>query len=194
MKGDLIFKFGTMGSSKTAQALITRFQYEENHRWTDLIKPATDTRDGKTIVKSRIGLQAEAIVFSENDSILEYVHSRKCNAQIIVADEAQFFTPKQIEELRQIADEGRSVICYGLKTNFKTELFAGSKRLIELADRIEEIENICCCGRKATVNARINASGLIVRTGEEVQMGKNDCYEAMCYHCWSTRDFGWKTY
>lgn len=177
----LYFKYGVMGSSKTAQALITKFNYENNGSKVLFIKPATDTRDGENIVKSRIGLSSEVTILKEDEAldvqdVLRY--------DVIICDESQFFTPEQIDNFKDIVVFlGIPVLCYGLLTDFQTNLFPGSKRLIELADSLQEIKMVCRCGRKATVNARI-IDGKIVREGEQVVLGGDESYEAMCYECW----------
>ena len=175
----LTFIYGCMGSSKTAQALIKRFNYIENGIQVWLIKPSTDTRDGENKIRSRIGLEAETCVTHPNDNICV----RYPGTNVIVADESQFFTKEQIEQLRDLADHDVQVYAYGLKTNFKTELFEGSKRLIELADEVQEIVTTCECGHKATVNARLDKDGRVVLAGREVLLGGNDRYKAMCHKC-----------
>ena len=142
----LYFKYGAMGSSKTAQALITKFNYEERGMKVWLIKPAIDDRDGREIIKSRIGLYANSTAMEKNDSILENFLSENIKADVIIADECQFFTEKQIDEMRQIVDEyDIPVLCFGLRTDFLSHLFEGSRRLFELADSISEIKTICAC-------------------------------------------------
>ena len=183
----LYFKYGAMGSSKTAQALITKFNYEERGMNVWLIKPATDDRDGATVIRSRIGLSAEAEVIAPGDDI-RAIFDAKGRRDVIIADECQFLTPAQIEALRQIVDEEDiPVLCFGLRTDFQTKLFPGSARLFELADSITEIKTICECGSKATVNARIGPDGRIVTEGEQVLLGGNDAYIAMCHACWRKR-------
>ena len=181
----LYFKYGAMGSSKTAQALITRYNYEENDMSVWLLKPSADTRDGVATLRSRIGLEAEVEVASPETNVYDrYVadHVGKCHA--VIVDECQFLTEKQIDQLRSIVDErGIPVLCFGLRTDFQTHLFPGSRRLMEVADVIEEIKTMCDCGAKATVNARIN-DGYIVTEGAQVVLGGNDCYIAMCHRCY----------
>ena len=182
----LYFKYGAMGSSKTAQALITRYNYEENDMKVWLLKPSADTRDGAAILRSRIGLEAEVEVAPPEANIYDrYVagHVDKCHA--VIVDECQFLTPAQVEQLRGIVDDFNvPVLCFGLRTDFRTHLFPGSLRLMELADCIEEIKTMCDCGAKATVNARIN-DGYIVTEGAQVVLGGNDCYIAMCHRCYT---------
>ena len=183
----LYFKYGAMGSSKTAQALITRFNYMELGMSVWLIKPSVDTRDGADVIKSRIGLEARAqVITPEQDIIAEY--QKQPGHDVIIADEAQFFTPAQIDQLRQLVDEEDiPVLCFGLRTDFLTHFFPGAQRLMELADSLTEIKTVCACGRKATVNARIDATGRIITKGDQVFLGGNDSYVAMCHKCWKQR-------
>ena len=183
----LYFKYGAMGSSKSAQALITKFNYEEKGMRVWLIKPSTDTRDGADIIRSRIGLEAKAhIMVPEADIVEEY---RKAGRHdVIIADEAQFFTPAQIDQLRELVDEDSlPVLCFGLRTDFLTHFFPGAQRLMELADSLAEIKTICACGRKASVNARIDENGNVVTEGSQVLLGGNDSYIAMCHKCWKEK-------
>lgn len=180
----LYFKYGAMGSSKTANALITKFNYEERGMRVWLIKPAIDTRDGAGVIRSRIGLAADAqVMCSDADIWQEFGSHRDCH--VIIADECQFFTKAQIDQLRRIVDElDIPVLCFGLRTDFLTNLFPGSSRLFEVADSITEIKTICTCGKKAIVNARIDQQGNVVTTGGQILLGGNDSYVAMCHHCW----------
>ena len=183
----LYFKYGAMGSSKTAQALITKFNYEELNMSVWLIKPATDTRDGVTTIRSRIGLQEQAQVIGPEDRLLELYRAAGTH-DVIIADECQFLTPEQIDDLRYLVDEEHiPVLCFGLRTDFLTHLFPGSKRLLEVADSITEIKTVCACGSKATVNARLDEAGRVVTEGAQVLLGGNDRYVAMCHRCWKKR-------
>lgn len=180
----LYFKYGAMGSSKTAQALITKYNYEENDLRVWLIKPATDNRDGANIVRSRIGLEAEAETVLPDTDVYT-IFAERHNADVVIVDECQFFRPVQIDQLRRIVDDFNiPVLCFGLRTDFLTKLFPGSLRLFEVADNIEEIKTICDCGAKATVNARIDGNGYIVTEGDQVLIGGNDAYIAMCHRCY----------
>jgi thymidine kinase len=172
-----------MGSSKTANALMTKFNYEEKGYKVLLLKPSIDMRDGETIIKSRIGLQSEAIVVGNKNlyEMIKYVHK---NINCIIVDECQFLTVLQINQLKQITIElNTPVFCYGLRTDFKSKLFEGSKRLFEIADSISEIKSICHCGNKAIINARIK-DGKIIYDGEQIDIGGNDKYIGLCYKCW----------
>ena len=175
-----------MGSSKTAQALITKYNYEENDMRVWLAKPSADTRDGQQMIRSRIGLEAEATVIApETDIYRLYQAERNGKCHAIIVDECQFLTSPQIDPLRAIVnDYNIPVLCFGLRTDFQTKLFPGSLRLMELADCIEEIKTMCDCGNKATVNARIDCEGHIVTEGAQVQLGGNDSYIAMCHRCY----------
>lgn len=180
----LYFKYGAMGSSKTANALITKFNYEERGMKVWLIKPSLDDRDGADTVKSRIGLKAEAVVIS-NDTDIFTEFKKYSDCHVIIADECQFFTKEQINQLRKIVDElNIPVLCFGLRTDFLTNLFEGSRRLFEIADSITEIKTICSCGEKATVNARIGENGQVITEGGQILIGGNDSYIAMCHACW----------
>ena len=180
----LYFKYGAMGSSKTANALITKFNYEERGMRVWLIKPAIDTRDGAGVIRSRIGLAANAqVIGTETDIGREFESHKDCH--VIIADECQFFTEAQIDQLRRIVDElDIPVLCFGLRTDFMTRLFPGSRRLFEVADSITEIKTICACGKKAIVNARIDGEGRVLVEGGQILIGGNDAYVAMCHSCW----------
>ena len=183
----LYFKYGAMGSSKSAQALITQFNYEELGMKVWLIKPSIDDRDGKNIIRSRIGLQREAQVITPEEDILETFKTIP-DVDVIIADEAQFFTPEQIDQLRTIVDdEDLPVLCFGLRTDFLTHFFPGAMRLMELADSLTEIKTVCACGRKATVNARIDENGKVITEGGQILLGGNDSYVAMCHKCWKNK-------
>ena len=182
----LYFKYGAMGSSKTAQALITKYNYEENDLSVWLLKPSADDRDGVQILRSRIGLEASADIISPETDIFRRFETEKLGqVDVIIVDECQFFTSEQIDQLREIVDAyNLPVMCFGLRTDFQTKLFPGSLRLMEVADTIQEIKTICDCGAKATVNARIDSSGHIVTEGAQVVLGGNDSYIAMCHKCY----------
>ena len=181
----LYFKYGAMGSSKTANALITRFNYQERNMKVWLIKPSVDDRDGANIIRSRIGLEATADVMTPDTDIFALFEESHRDCDVIITDECQFFTPEQIDQLRKIVDvHNIPVMCFGLRTDFLTHLFPGSRRLFEVADSITEIKTICSCGSKATVNARIDETGNVVTTGSQILIGGNDSYIAMCHKCW----------
>ena len=182
----LYFKYGAMGSSKTAQALITKYNYEENDLRVWLIKPSADTRDGEQILRSRIGLEARVdVIPPEQDVYARFQKEQQGKCDVIIVDECQFMTVEQVDELRAIVNDfGVPVMCFGLRTDFLTHLFPGRRRLMAVADTIQEIKTICDCGAKATVNARIDGEGHIVTQGAQVVLGGNDSYIAMCHRCY----------
>lgn len=181
----LYFKYGAMGSSKTAQALTTKFNYEERGMKVWLIKPSIDNRDGNNIVKSRIGLCAPCDTIQKTTDIFSVFTNEHCDTDVVIADECQFFTEQQIDQLRNIVNVCNCpVLCFGLRTDFLCNLFPGSKRLFEVADSISEIKTMCECGSKATVNARLDKNMRIVTSGKQVMIGGNETYIAMCHRCW----------
>ena len=184
----LYFKYGAMGSSKTANALMARFNYEERGQQCLLVKPRLDQRDGNHMVVSRIGLTHECIYFDEMQqlSIMELQQ----NACIIV-DEAQYLTHDEVMYLVYIVDDlDIPVICYGLRADFKGDLFPGSEALLVMADKLEEVKTICGCGKKATFNARFDADGKVLKEGEQVVLGANDKYIGLCRRHWMAGDLG----
>ena len=184
----LYFKYGVMGSSKSAQALMCKFNYEQVGFDVLLIKPSIDTRDKtdqKIVVRSRIGLESEWFAFDRNENLYKFVfsHNQFKPKSVVIVDEANFCTTEQINELKEVSRH-IPVLCYGLLTNFKTELFEGSKRLVEIAESLMEIKAVCECGKKATVNARF-VNGNLTLDGDEVMIGGDETYKAMCYNCYS---------
>ena len=171
----LIFRYGAMGSSKTANALMVQYNYREKGKKAVLLKPACENRDGERIIRSRIGLQ-ETCEFAED--FLDSYSGEQYDA--VIVDEVQFLSPEQIDRLSDLADyHGITIICYGLRTDFQSNLFPGAKRLMELADDIEQIKTICWCGKRAHFNARL-LNGEMVTEGEQVQLGGNESYTALC--------------
>jgi thymidine kinase len=150
-----------------------------------LIKPTIDDRDGRDVIKSRIGLFALSTAIDKSESIMERFTEERNDVDVIIADECQFFTKTQIDDLRTIVDDyDIPVLCFGLRTDFLTHMFEGSRRLFEVADSITEIKTICTCGKKAIVNARIDSTGRVVTVGGQIMLGGNDSYVAMCHSCW----------
>jgi thymidine kinase len=175
----LYFHYGAMGSSKTANALMVHYNYIERGKNALLVKSEVDKRDGDLIMRSRIGLNHECITLDTliNSMSSEYL---KNNYDCIIVDEIQFATPEQIDYLSDIVDFlDIPVMCYGLRADFQNKLFPGSERLLAIADSIKEIKTVCWCGKKATCNARYTENG-IVREGEQVVIGANDKYTALC--------------
>ena len=184
----LYFRYGAMGSSKSANILMVRYNYEERGQYAILLKPRTDDRDGEHTIQSRIGLSAPAEYvddFLKEISKLwkgketEYLyHGKKVNA--ILVDEAQFLSPEEVDALSDIVDFYEiPVLCYGLRTDFLNHLFPGSRRLMEIADVIEEVPTVCWCGKRAQCNTRYS-NGKIVREGAQIMLGSNESYVALC--------------
>lgn len=173
----LYFYYGAMGSSKSANALMAEYNYRERGQLVLLAKTNIDTRDGKNTIKSRIGLQRECLLLSDvcamkDESIQKF--------DAVIVDEIQFANREQVDFLAHIVDDlNVPVMCYGLRSDFQLNLFEGSERLLAVADEIKEIKTVCWCGKKATCNARYNEHG-IVRNGEQIMLGANDEYIALC--------------
>lgn len=173
----LYFRYGAMGSSKTANALMVEYNYRERGKRALLAKPETDTREGEKIVCSRMGLQKECIWTEELIAMSEQaLREYDC----VIIDEAQFCSKEQIMFFIHLVDDFNiPVICYGLRTDFQNNLFPGSMWLLAWADVIEEIKTVCWCGKAAKCNARFNEKG-IIREGEQVVLGGTDSYVALC--------------
>lgn len=187
------FNYATMNTGKSALLLMKAHSFLENNIPILCIKPSTDTRDGEGIIKSRTGMSMECLTIDNDDDIYAIVVNY-CENLIgadmptpkwVLCDEAQFFTAAQVDQLAKIVDTmDINVMCYGLRTDFRTELFEGSKRLFEIADNIEEIKLSCSCGRKAIFNARVDSDGHIALEGDSIEIGGNDRYRPMCRKCY----------
>ena len=184
----LFFKYGAMGSSKTANALMVRFNYEERGQKTLLVKPRMDTRDGDHMIHSRIGLSHPCVYFDEmrtrsDEDLKQYA--------CIIVDEAQFLTREEVMYLVHLVDDCEiPVVCYGLRADFRGELFPGSYQLLVMADKLEEVKTICWCGKKAAFNARFDKRGRVLKEGEQVVLGANDTYIGLCRKHWALGDLG----
>ncbi|MBR6164513.1 MAG: thymidine kinase [Clostridia bacterium] len=180
----LYFRYGAMGSSKTANAIMVQYNYQERGQQALMVKPAMENRDGCRAVASRSGLRAEC-AFVE-----ELTPDIAAGYDCIIVDEAQFLTKEQVRLLVEIVDRKNvPVICYGLRADFQGNLFEGSHWLLAWADSIEEIKTVCWCGRKATCNARLSG-GRVVREGEQVLLGGNESYVALCRKHWADGKVG----
>ncbi len=179
----LYFYYAAMNAGKSTVLLQSSHNYRERGMHTLLFTPAIDTRHGAGRIRSRIGLETDAIPLPSEEDILARVreeHARQPVACVLV-DEAQFLTRDQVWQLSDVADRlGIPVLCYGLRTDFQGQLFPGSAALLGLADDITELKTICHCGRKATMNLRVDAQGRGVREGAQVEIGGNERYVAMC--------------
>ncbi len=184
----LYFKYGAMGSSKSANVLMALFNYGELGQQALMVKPRLDTRDGDHMVVSRIGLTYPCVYFDEMQKMS--VMELQQNACIIV-DEAQFLTREEVLHLVYIVDDLEiPVMCYGLRADFKGDLFPGSYALLVMADKIEEVKTICWCGKKAAFNARFDENGKVLKEGEQVVLGANDKYIGLCRRHWMAGDLG----
>lgn len=172
----LRYIYSSMNAGKTSNLIQTAFNYKEMGHKVAVLTSALDDRYGTSKVASRIGLEMDAIPVSYSDSIKSVLSTALSEVSAIFVDEAQFFTQEQIDELGEIVDEyDINVFCYGIRSDFRGELFSGSKRLLTIADEITELKNICFCGKKAIMNARIGEC-----SGEQVEIGGNDKYVSLC--------------
>lgn len=184
----LYFNYGVMGSSKSANALMTNFNYLSLGQNSIMVKPRRDTREHEKVVGSRIGLTEPCIYMDELDrmdksAIKEY--------DCIIVDEAQFLSKEEVDFLVKIVDIlDVPVVCYGLRSDFKGELFTGSERLLAMADKITEIKTVCWCGRKAIMNARFDSTGKVLKDGEQIQIGANERYIGLCRKHWAEGNLG----
>ncbi len=184
----LYFRYGVMGSSKSANALMVRYNYEERGQSALMVKPAIDQREGERVVNSRIGLSYACIWFEDLEQMArEDIQKHQC----VIVDEAQFLSRAQVDCLTRIVDDMNvPVICYGLRADFSGRLFPGSEALLACADIIEEVKTICWCGKKAICNARFDENGVVLKEGEQVVLGANDCYIVLCRKHWKAGDLG----
>lgn len=184
----LYFHYGAMGSSKTAQALMTRFNYEERGQRAIMVKPRIDTRDGEHTIKSRIGLTHNCIYIDELMNMTdEELQINDC----IIVDEAQFLTKSEVYYLVHLVDDlSIPVMCYGLLSDFKGELFEGSRELVIMANKLVEVKTVCWCGRKASFNARFDSKGKVLKDGAQVVIGANDKYTSLCRRHWIEGNLG----
>lgn len=183
----LYFRHGAMGSAKTLNLLAVRHNYAQQGKQVLLIKPSLDIRFGNGNIRSRAGLEYPADLLVEADTILD--PSRFEGLSCVLVDECQFLSPALVEQLRELTRTMNiPVIAYGLRTDFRTRLFEGSRRLMELADAIEEVKTTCrFCNRKAVFNLRHDAEGRALVDGPTVLLGTEECYSPTCYECYSSR-------
>lgn len=190
--GKLYFRYGTMGSAKTALLLTQAYNFEERGMQYMCFKPIIDDREKDNVIQSRIGIKRKCEWIYPDTDIYEVVKNLYEETHVvkdwILIDEAQFLNTAQVDQLSRIVDDfGTNVVCYGLRTDFQSHMFEGSSRLFELADSIDEIKSTCSCGRKTIINARIDSQGNIVTDGAQVEIGGDDKYVALCRRCWRNR-------
>lgn len=193
MSSKLRFIHGVMGSSKTLRLLSTAHDFFEKGIPFLIFKPSIDTRDGENKVSSRAGLERECIMIDSTVNLFKVIndfnHIKMANLEPqlkwVLIDECQFLTEEQVEQLSEVVDIlNIDVICYGLRTDFKSKSFPASKRLFELSDDIEEIKTMCRCGRRASINARFDTENNIITEGNQVMVGGDDLYRPICRKCW----------
>lgn len=186
--GSLIFNFSVMNAGKTNKLLEKAFTYENIGKRILLMKPSIDIRD--TFISSRNGLKRECILIDEDEKFMDKISIN--DFDILLIDEVQFLTKKQIKELRKIATKFRKIVfCFGLKNNFKGELFKASKILLSLSDILEESTTLCHCGNKATMILKYdNKTKEVIKKGEEIDCGYEDKYISVCYKHWKKGDLG----
>lgn len=180
----LYFRYSAMNAGKSTALLQVAHNYEEQGQQVKLYTAAIDNRYGVGVITSRLGAQRPAEVFHADTNFLDQVGNVAC----LLVDESQFLTAAQVSQLHQLAQlRGVPVICYGLRSDFRGEPFPGSAYLLALADDIEEIKNICTCGKKATMNIRVDEQGRRIREGEQVSIGGNESYRQACGRCFYAR-------
>lgn len=181
-----------MGSAKTALLLTTAYNFEERGMRYVCLKPFVDTRESSNVIRSRIGIERECTWIHHETDLYEMAREMFGQSETVIdwilVDEAQFLTAEQVDQLSRVVDDfGSNVICYGLRTDFKSQLFEGSRRLFEIADTIDEVKSTCTCGRKTIINARIDRNGDFVEEGEQVEIGGDERYIAVCRKCWRNK-------
>lgn len=186
----LFFYYSAMNAGKSTVLLQSAYNYQERGMQVAILTSALDNRDATGFISSRIGLRSSADLYSNKTDLFAYAKEQVKEKKIscILVDEAQFLTFLQVKALARVVDQlGIPVLTYGLRTDFKGNLFSGSQHLLAWAEELVEIKTICRCGRKATMNARLNSEGGIVLTGEQVEIGGNDRYESMCRRCFTVK-------
>lgn len=180
----LYFYYSAMNAGKSTVLLQSAYNYKERGMDTLLFTPLIDNRAGHAVISSRIGLKADAIAFDKHFDLYRYTQSalqQNPNIKCVLIDESQFLEKEQVLQLTRIVDElNLPVLAYGLRSDFRGEAFVGSLYLLILADNLVEIKTICHCGKKAIMNARLDAYGKIVKEGEQVQIGGNEAYVSLC--------------
>lgn len=191
--GKILFKYGTMSSGKSLHLLATAYNFQSHGIPFIIFKSSIDNRDGRNLIHSRALGDRECVVISPETDIYDVISKYitmsfslgDSKLKWILVDESQFLTEGQVEQLAAIADNLEvNIICYGLRTDFRTKLFPGSKRLFELADSIEEIKSSCYCGSKTIFNARVNADNSMVTEGEQIEIGGDNRYTSLCRKCY----------
>lgn len=191
----LYFYYATMNAGKSSNLLQDSYNYFERGMKTLLLKPDIDTREGRSVIRSRIGLEAECLTFPADKNIYHWIRDLlgqtinekgKHGIACIFVDEAQFMTPEQVEQLAQVVDDfDVPALCYGLRSDFQGNLFPGSSALFARAAKLKEIKTICWCGKSAHMVLRLDSEGNVVREGNQVQIGGNSTYVSVCHRHFS---------
>lgn len=184
----LYFYYSAMNAGKSTSLLQSAHNYREQGMRVLVFTAAIDDRYGHGVVRSRIGLEAEARLYDDTTDFVALVSGALYDGAIacVLVDEAQFLTPRQVDTLARVVDESRvPVLCYGLRTDFRGELFPGSARLLAIADKLSELKTVCACGRKATMTLRVDAKGRAVTDGDQVEIGGNERYVSCCRQHWN---------
>ena len=179
----LYFYYSAMNAGKTTTLLQSSHNYAERGMTTLLLKPLIDDREGLNVIRSRVGLEAEAKNFEKDDNLLQTIEGQHKTKSLncVLVDEAQFLTRDQVIQLGNVVDRLEiPVLCYGLRTDFLGELFEGSRSLLAWADELREIKTVCHCGKKAIMTVRLNEEGKPMQAGEQIQIGGNESYVSMC--------------
>jgi len=187
----LHFNYSAMNAGKSTALLQANHNYQERGMQTILFTAGIDDRAGRGVIKSRIGIETQALAFEKTDDLAEITRAKLAEQSIgcVLIDEAQFLTREQVRQLTELVDQDNiPVLAYGLRTDFRGETFEGSQYLLAWADEIREIKAICSCGQKATMNARVNADGEIERDGEQIEIGGNERYISFCRKCFSSAE------
>ena len=185
----LYFYYSAMNAGKTTTLLQSAYNYRERGMDTLVLKPIVDDRYGSSIVRSRIGLETNAVSIAANVDL--YTLAEKTPLSCVLVDEAQFLKKPQVNALSEIVDKlDIPVLAYGLRTDFRGELFEGSLHLLAWADELVEIKTVCHCGKKAGMVLRLDKNGIPVMSGEQVQIGGNDSYVAVCRKLFKLQDAG----
>ena len=196
MSAHLRFWYGSMSSGKSLNLLSTAYNLEDNNIQIMVLKPSLDTRDGEGVIRSRAGLERKCIMVDGDMNLYKAIKayrnvlaSQLETLKWVIVDEAQFLTEEQVDQLSDVVDFlDINVMCFGLRTDFQSKLFPGSKRLFEIADDLEEIKSSCECGeKKSSINARFDENGEIITEGSQVEIGGNDKYKAICRKCWKNK-------
>ena len=189
----LYFHYSSMNAGKSTALLQANHNYLERGMKTMLFTAKLDNREGGGVISSRIGIQKEALAFGNEDNLFDMVREADSDSKLncILVDEAQFLSKEQVRQLIRLVDEeGIPVLTYGIRSDFKGEVFEGSKFLLAWSDEMKEIKTICHCGKKATMNARVSTEGDMETAGAQIEIGGNERYISLCRSCFNRGETG----